>query len=200
IVQEFIDFPLEFGIFYAKLPDENSGKILSITGKEFLTYKADGTSTLRNFIEKNTRAFFRKNYLLDKFKNELDLIHPKGQKILLEPVGNHNRGTMFYDASILISNQLTKKINEISSQIKGFHYGRFDVKAKSEEDLKNGKFIILEINGANSEATHIYDPKYSLIQAYKEVKRHLDIQYKIAQNQPKNHSERAFFKAIWKRI
>src|SRR5690606_28310083 len=48
IVQEFIDFPLEFGIFYAKLPDENSGKILSITGKEFLTYKADGTSTLRN--------------------------------------------------------------------------------------------------------------------------------------------------------
>lgn len=200
IIQEFIRFPFEFGVFYAKLPNENSGKILSITGKEFLKYEANGNSTLRNFIEVNTRAFFRKEYLLEKFKNELNVIHPKGTKILLEPVGNHNRGTMFYDASHLISKELIQKIDEISNQISGFNYGRFDLKSNSEEDLKKGKFIILEVNGANSEATHIYDPKYSLIQAYKEVKKHLDIQFQIARNQPKNYSSKEFYKAILKRI
>lgn len=200
IIQEFIDLPYEFGVFYAKLPNDNSGKILSVTGKEFLQFESDGKLTLRDFIDQNIRAYFRKEYLLKKFENELDKIYPKGTKILLEPVGNHNRGTMFYDASHLISEKLVQKINEISHQIDGFYYGRFDVKAKSEEDLKKGNFIILEVNGANSEATHIYDPKYSLIQAYKEVKRHLEFQFKISKMNSKNYSEREFFKAIGKRI
>lgn len=200
IIQEFIDLPFEFGVFYVKLPNENSGKILSITGKEFLQFESDGNSTLRDFINQNTRAYFRKEYLLKKFENELDIVHAKGRKILLEPIGNHNRGTMFYDASDLISEQLTQKINEVSEKIEGFYYGRFDVKSKSEEDLKNGNFIILEVNGANSEATHIYDPKYNLFKAYKEVKRHLDFQYIISKMNSKNYSEKEFSKAIWKRI
>lgn len=200
IIQEFIELPCEFGVFYAKLPNKKSGEILSITGKEFLQFESDGNSTLRNFIEQNTRASFRKEYLFEKFKNEFDLIHPEGTKILLEPVGNHNRGTIFYDASHLISEKLIQKIDEISNKISGFNYGRFDVKAESEENLKNGEFIILEVNGANSEATHIYDPKYSLIQAYKEVKRHLDVQYRIAKRNPKNYSHKEFVKVILKKI
>lgn len=200
IIQKFIDFPLEFGVFYAKLPDENLGKILSITGKEFLQFESDGNSTLKDFIEENTRAYFRKKYLLKKNENQLDEVYPKGTRILLEPIGNHNRGTMFYDASDLISEKLNQKINEISEKIEGFCYGRFDVKTKSIEDLKNGKIVILEVNGANSEATHIYDPKYSLIQAYKEVKRHLDIQFQIAKRNPKTYSNKEFIKIILKRI
>ncbi len=200
IVQEFLDLPLEFGVFYAKLPHENSGKIISITGKNFLQFESDGISTLRDFIEKNTRAYFRKDYLFKKFENQLDIIYPKGTEILLEPIGNHNRGTMFYDASHLISDRLAEKINEISNQINGFNYGRFDVKSKSTEDFQNGNFIILEINGANSEATHIYDEKYNLLQAYREVKRHLDIQFQIAKMNRKNYSDKEFYMAIWKRI
>ena len=62
----------------------------------------------------------------------------------------------------------------------GFYYGRIDLKAKSLEDFQNGNFVILEINGANSEATHIYDPNFNLIKAYKEVIKHLNYQHKIA--------------------
>lgn len=199
ILQEFVDFPLEFGIFYAQT-DENSGEILSITGKEFLVYKADGNSTLEEFVLSNPRSISRINYLKEKFGSDWKKIHPKGTEILLEPIGNHNRGTKFFDASYLISNELTKVISEIANNIEGFHYGRFDVKSKSEKDLKSGKFIILEINGANSEPTHIYDPDFSLVQAYKEVKRHFDIQYKISQKQPKYYSSSAFYKAILKRL
>lgn len=199
IIQEFIDLPFEFGVFYVKFP-ESSGQILSITGKEFLEFESDGNSTLRNFVENNIRAYPRKDYLFQKFKDLLDTIYPKGTKILLEPIGNHNRGTMFYDASNLISNDLILKLDEISEQIDGFNYGRFDVKTSSEEDLKKGNFIILEINGANSEATHIYDPNYNLIRAYREVKRHLDFQFQIAKMNPKKYSDFEFYKAVLKRM
>lgn len=200
IVQKFIDLPLEFGIFYAKLPKENHGEILSITGKKFLEFEGNGVLNLKKFIESNIRAKSRKDYLLKKYEDQLDLVLPKGMKLLLEPVGNHNRGTMFYDASDLISEELRHQINEISGKINDFFFGRFDVKAQSEEELKNGNFIILEVNGANSEATHIYDPEYNLLQAYKEVKRHLDIQYLIAKKNPKKYSSKEFYHAIFKRL
>ena len=53
-------------------------------------------------------------------------------------------------------------------------------KKQRVEDLQNGNFVILEINGANSEATHIYDPSFNLVKAYKEVIRHLNYQHKIS--------------------
>lgn len=200
IIQEFVDFPLEFGIFYARIPGEEKGNILSVTGKEFLAFVSDGKTTLRKFIETHPRSRNRTAYLFNKFKDELDIIYPEGTKILLEPIGNHNRGTRFFDASYLISDELTEKTDFISKQISGFHYGRFDVKAGSVEDFRKGNFIILEINGANSEPTHIYDSGFSLSEAYKEVKRHLDIQYKISGKNPKRHSSGEFYKAVFRKI
>src|SRR5690606_24422615 len=177
-----------------------SGEILSITGKEFLIYKADGKSTLEEFVSKNPRAFSRMSYLNEKFKMDWHTVHPKGTKILLEPIGNHNRGTRFLDASQLISPELTKAITNIANQIEGFHYGRFDIKTTSVEEFQQGKFKILEVNGANSEPTHIYDEKFSLIQAYKQVKRHLDLQYKISKKHSKTHYSKAFYKAVIERL
>lgn len=200
IIQEYVDLPLEFGIFYARIPGEESGKILSVTGKDFLKFVSDGKTTLRKFIENHPRTQRRVNYLLNKFKNQLDLIHPKGWEILLEPIGNHNRGTKFYDASYLISNKLIIQTDFITKQIQGFYYGRLDVKTASIEDFKKGNFKILEINGSNSEPTHIYDPGFSLLHAYKEVKRHLDLQYMISKKNIRNYSEKEFYKAIRKRI
>lgn len=200
IIQEFVDLPLEFGIFYARIPGIENGKILSVTGKEFLTFVSDGKTTLRKFIKNHPRAKKRKKYLLQEFENQLDKIYPKGIEILLEPVGNHNRGTKFYDASDLISEELIQKINFIAKEIEGFYYGRLDVKATSTENLKNGHFTIMEINGANSEPTHIYDPDFPLWKAYREVKRHLDIQYKISRKNQKNYSSKDFYKAILKRV
>ena len=200
MIQEYVDFPFEFDVFYAKIPNENSGKILSVTGKEFLTYKSDGKTSLRKFIENHPRTKRRIDYLNEKFKNQLDEIPEKNEKILLEPIGNHNRGTRFYDASELVTKKLNEKIDEISKQIPGFYYGRFDVKANSIEQFQAGEFKILEINGANSEPTHIYDSKFSLFQAYKEVKRHLDIQYKIAKKNPKTYSSTEFYRSVIQHI
>ena len=180
ILQEYINYPLEFGVFYVRLPKETKGKIISITAKDFLTIIGDGKQSLKELIENNLRAFYRKEYLFDRYKNDLNSILEKGQQILLEPIGNHSRGTTFLDGSNLRTSILEEKIDAIAQKVDGFFYGRIDLKAKNLKEFQNGKFVILEINGVNSEATHIYDPNFNLIKAYKEVLRHLNYQYKIA--------------------
>jgi hypothetical protein len=53
--------------------------------------------------------------------------------------------------------------------------------------LENGKnFSIVELNGAASEPTHIYDPKHSLWFAWKELARHITYMYEISEQNHKN--------------
>jgi hypothetical protein len=47
-------------------------------------------------------------------------------------------------------------------------------------------FSIVELNGAASEPTHIYDPKHSLWFAWKELARHITMMYKISVMNHKN--------------
>lgn len=184
ILQEYIQSNFEFGVFYVRLPNEEKGKIISITAKDFLTFTGDGKSTLKELIDQNLRAFYRKEYLVKRFKNDLNSVLQKDEKLLVEPIGNHSRGTTFLDGSSFKTSKLEETIDQIAQKIDGFYYGRIDLKAKSLEDFQNGNFVILEINGANSEATHIYDPSFNLVKAYKEVIKHLNYQHKIA---VKNH-------------
>ena len=57
-----------------------------------------------------------------------------------------------------------------------------------EELAKGENFSIIEINGAGSEATHIYDPKHSLFFAWKEIIKHWSLLNKISiDNYKKGH-------------
>ena len=180
LLQDFIDDPLEFGLFYVRYPKEENGKLISITAKEFLWITGDGKTTLRNFINQNPRIKSTRRELHKKFENRLDEILRFDEKLLLSEIGNHYRGTKFLDASDLITDQLSEKVDQLIKDIPHFYYGRLDVKTKSIEDLQNGKFVILEVNAANSEATQLYDPKYSVFDAWKIATNLLKIQYTVA--------------------
>jgi hypothetical protein len=66
-------------------------------------------------------------------------------------------------------------------QIPGFYFGRLDVMYNTLEELEQGiNFSIVELNGAASEPTHIYDPKHSLLFAWKELARHITFMYEIS--------------------
>ena len=186
-IQEFIDLDFEFGILYHRMPDEEMGKITSIVQKGFLYVTGDGTSTLHDLMSQEIRIAHRLDYFEKKFKKDLDLVVLKGVKKYLEPIGNHCRGTTFYNANHLINEQLTKIFNAIALQVMGYYYGRFDLKVNSIEDLYEGNNMkIIELNGVSSEVAHIYDPDYKLIQAYKDVITHMKYIYKIAR---KNHEK-----------
>ena len=115
------------------------------------------------------------------YGERLNEILADGENFVLVPYGNHVRGAKFVDASHLIDEQLTDTIDKICSQVGGFYYGRLDIRYNTWEELREGKNLsIIELNGAGSEPTHIYDPKHSIFFAWKEIIRHLNILWKIS--------------------
>ncbi len=181
LVQECIDYPFEIGVFYYRMPNQNKGVISGIVNKEFLIVVGNDINTVKELIEQNPRFALQLSTLKKKYGNKLNDVLPINAKLNLVPFGNHVRGSKFTDVSYRITEKLTQSINDICLQIPDFHFGRLDIMFNSWEDLEQGKnFSIIELNGAGSEPTHIYDPKHSIFFAWKEIIRHYDILYKIS--------------------
>lgn len=182
LIQEYIDFPEEAGIFYVRIPGESLGKITGIVRKEFVIVEGDGHSTLRELIESNPRFSLQMKALEKEYAEQLNSIPVKNDKINLVPYGNHARGSKFTDETIRVNDKLTSSINNICTKVPEFYYGRMDIRFKSFADLENGEnFSIIELNGAGSDPTHIYDPKHSIFFAWKEIIRHLNMLFKVSQ-------------------
>jgi hypothetical protein len=187
ILQEFIEYPIELGVLFYRLPNEPAGQVSSITLKNFLSVSGDGQSTIQELLAQNTRARFQLNRLKKELGGQMQTVLSKGEKRLLEPIGNHCRGTEFINANHLITKDLNQIFTEISLEIEGFYYGRFDLKVSSYEDLAAGKNIkIMELNGISSEPGHVYDTRYTLWQAYRDIMRHW---YLIWQISRQNHAQ-----------
>jgi len=181
LVQGLIPYENEVGIFYVRYPNEKSGRITGIVSKEFLIITGDGISTIEQIIKKNPRYELQFKALQLEYGTELLAILPKGERLNLVPYGNHARGAKFIDGSHWISPKLTKTINEMCLQIPGFYFGRLDVMYNTWEELERGEnFSVVELNGAASEPTHIYDPRHSLFFAWKELARHITYMYEIS--------------------
>jgi hypothetical protein len=182
IIQAFVDYELELGVFYYRFPNQSKGVISSIVRKGFLTVTGDGKSTLKQLIENYPRARFRLSYLENKFAYRINAIVPKGETIELEGIGNHSRGTTFLNANQLINDQLRHVFDGISKRIDGFYFGRFDLRCKSIEDLCRGENIrILELNGAGAEPAHIYQPGFSFWEGQKVLLYHWKVLYQISE-------------------
>ena len=182
ILQEYIDFPNECGIFYHKIPGEKLGKITSLTLKKYLSVTGNGISTLNDLIRSNSRA---QNYLKNTLEiniERLSTVISNNEEVLLNVIGNHSKGTQFINGNQLISKKLTSLLNKLSNDIDGWNYGRIDVKFNNFDDLENGKnFKILEINGIIAEPTHIYDANSgTYFKALLEIKKHWKLMYEIS--------------------
>lgn len=181
ILQEYVDFQFEIGIFYFRLPNNNSGSIPSITIKEFLSVTGDGVKTLEELVNEKPRAILQREKIKYNFKELWEKVIPNGEKMVLEFIGNHNRGTKFINGNFLYDEKLLKVFDELNRRMPGFYFGRFDIRANSIEDLKSGKnFKILEVNGVGAEPTHVYDPNYKLLRAWQETLYLWKIMYVIA--------------------
>ena len=194
LVQEYIAYNNEIGVFYYKYPNQNVGQISGIVYKEMLAIKGNGFSNMETLIKQNPRANFQLKALQLNYGDTLKKVLALQEVFNLVPFGNHSRGAKFIDAKHLITPKLVNKINEICNNIPHFYFGRLDIKYNTIEDLEDGKnFSIIELNGAGSEPTHIYDPKHSLFFAWREISRHLNIQYKISTiNNKKGHRYLSF--------
>ena len=180
-IQEFVPYEMEAGIFYYRYPHQETGRISGIVGKDFLQVTGDGKRCIRELISTSPRAILQKAALQKEYGEALGEVLAEGTRRILVPYGNHARGAMFTDESGRIDEALTDQMDAVCRQIPGFYFGRLDIRFKSWEDLRAGRhFSILEVNGAGSEPTHIYDPGHSLFFAWKEIIRHWVILFRIS--------------------
>lgn len=187
LLQKFVPYKNEVGIFYYRLPGSKSGHISGIVGKEFLSVTGDGKLTVTELMLKDARCLLQLSSLELSHSELLRTIPGQDEQQLLVPFGNHARGAKFIDLSHLITAELTQSIDLICQETKGFYFGRLDVMYDSWDDLSKGiNFSVVELNGASSEPTHIYDPRHSLLFAWKEIIRHWRILYQISEA---NHRE-----------
>lgn len=166
IAQEYCPHKSELGLFYAKLPGKKPS-IFSTTGKIFPTITGDGHTTLGDLILQDRRAGMIASTYFKRFADQLDTIPAKGKTIKLVESGNHCQGSIFEDHQHLVTPKTQNHLFKIAQSMPGFYIGRFDIRYESMQQLEKGHFKIIEINAAGSEATHIYDAKLPLAQAYK---------------------------------
>ncbi len=170
----------EFGVFYYRHLGEPNGRVFSITEKRLPVLTGDGKQTLEELIWNDGRAVCMADFYCRKNADRLNKILAPGETIQLVELGTHCRGAIFLDGSAAITAELTERIDRISKTFEGFYFGRYDIRTPSVEDLMAGRNLkIVELNGVSSEATHIYDPKLSLFQAYRVLFEQWRIAYEL---------------------
>ena len=181
LVQAFVDYPKELGVFYVRYPNEQNGKITGIVEKEFLSVTGDGVSNIETLLYRTPRYVLQIPVLKKVLGEGMNRVLKEGENEVLVPYGNHVRGSLFLDSTYKRNKEIETVIDNACKSINGFYYGRLDVRFNSFEDLaNNANWSIIELNGAGSEPTHMYDPKHSLFFAWKEIVRHWRILYKIS--------------------
>ncbi len=167
IVQDLSLFPREAGIFYVRHPKKNAGQIFSITDKIFPTVTGDGYRNLGDLILKDRRARIIASTYFARLRNRLNDVPKDGEVVSLTECGNHCQGAIFLNGKNLLTPDLTAAIHEVATHLPHFYFGRLDIRYKDSESLMKGEnFEIVEINGAGSEATHIWDARTRLWEAY----------------------------------
>ncbi len=180
MLQEFIPLEKEAGLFYVRHPDEPSGRITSLTLKRTPFVVGDGRSTLRRLILADPRAARLAHLYLPRLAARLAEVPAQGVPTPLLFVGNHCKGSIFRNGADHITPALTVRVERLARALPDFHFGRIDVRFASLAELRKGKgFRVIEINGAGSEATHVWDPSTTLWQAWRSQFHHYGLAYRI---------------------
>jgi hypothetical protein len=170
MLQRYLDEPGEAGIFYVRDPQQARGWLLGILLRHYPRVIGDGSSTVAQLVAGDLRL---QRALRDGDKHEChfdaEQVPAAGESVRLSLIGSTRVGGLYEDGGELKSEALLAVIDAIARDMPQFHIGRFDVRYRTLQDLRRGRFTIMEVNGAGSEAVHAWDPKYSLRQTYRMV-------------------------------
>ncbi|WP_233582076.1 MULTISPECIES: D-alanine--D-alanine ligase [unclassified Asaia] len=180
LAQALATGPVEAGLFYIREPGAAGGRITSITYKESPVLEGDGVATIRALIARDARTNLLPDIYLPRLKDRLETVPAAGERVQLVFTGNHCKGSIFRDGRKDATAALTARLDAIIGDVREFHFGRIDVKAASVEALRRGEdFEIIELNGVGSEATHIWDSRTTLWEAYRAQFYHYRAAFRI---------------------
>ncbi len=164
LLQDFVPGPMEAGLFYMRRPSETHGTLIAMAVRHQPSVVGDGTSSLAALIEADARlARARRHYSVGP------RVPATGERVVLTTVASLRVGGRYEDAMRLRTPALAGRVDAIARSMKGFNFGRLDVRFTNEAALRAGKFRIIEINGAGSEAIQFWDPSRRFLDAYRGV-------------------------------
>lgn len=200
LIQRYVPGPHELGIFYYRFPHQSQGRIFAITEKIFPIVVGDGQRTIEELVWNDARARFIAAKYLHRFHQRRKEVLSPGEMLKLVEAGNHAQGCIFRDGAHLWSEALERSIDNISQRLQGFFIGRYDIRYSSEHDLRAGRgFSIIELNGAASEATNIYDARNSILAAYRTLFRQWELVFAIGAANRRTGSSPTKLTLLWRK-
>lgn len=207
LVQRFHPGPHEAGVLWSRVPikgrpvSECPAEIFTVTRKIFPAVMGDGERTLEHLIWEHPRYRMQAHVFLKRFANDVDRVPASGEVVRLGVAGNHCQGSMFLDGSELVSNELTRLLNELLSEAggRGLDFGRLDIRYTEDDQLRLGRGLaIVELNGTMSESTNMYDPGKSIFWTYRVLARHWRRLYRIGHKRRNEGVRPASFFGLWR--
>jgi hypothetical protein len=170
VLQQYLSDENEAGVFYARDPDTRQGRVTGLALRYYPRVTGDGSSTLETLIRNDGRAARVLASPAHACAHDLARVPAAGETVRLATIGSTRVGGLYRDGSCLISDELTRAIDAIASDMPDFHFGRFDIRFRSPQALCAGtQFTIMEINGAGSEAIQAWDPGTGLIKGFRMI-------------------------------
>ena len=168
LIQENISHGEELGIFWIRNPSEEQGQISSITTKKYPQVLGDGVKNLQQLIQLDKRLKLYQKYLFSIIEDR-SYIPKNGAVYVIHQIGNHCKGTQFFDGRELMTPELNDLINEVFSKVSGVFYGRLDVKIQFSQGIPIKESLkIIEFNGVMAEPAHIYGNSW-IFNAWKDI-------------------------------
>lgn len=162
IVQKFTAFEHECGVFYVR--HKGVAKITGINKKHFPTVRGNGIDSVQVLAEQHPRYTAHWDSFLQNI--DTDEVLAEGQEKRLSFIGSHTLGCKFTDDTSLLTAELETAVFKLFESQPGFNFGRVDLKFADDAAFQRGEFVVIEVNGVASLPTHMFDPNYSVWQAY----------------------------------
>ncbi len=167
LLQRFAREKNEAGLLYVREAGAASGRVCALTVRHAPHVVGDGMSSVGHLIDADERARRKAAVYREALGDEVIARVPAaGVLVALTTVASVRVGGRYEDLTAMITPALEAAVDAIARSIGEFHYGRFDVKFETMADLQAGRFTIIEINGAGSEAIQFWDPRLSMLQAF----------------------------------
>ncbi|WP_210542567.1 hypothetical protein [Rhodoferax sp. PAMC 29310] len=180
LLQRYVAFEGEAGVFYCRHPYERTGQVPSITLKYFPYVHGDGVRTLRELILADPRAGRLAHLYLPRHAARLDTVPAKDEPVRLAFAGSHSRGAIFRNGTDLVTPAMAARFDMIAKSIPEFYFGRFDIRFEDFARVQQGEgFTIVEANGAGAESTHIWDRKTNLLTAWADLMKQYRLLFQI---------------------
>lgn len=181
LVQDLVELPIEYGIFYVRYPSSRQGVITGVFMRESMEVFGDGLTPLKELILRHPYASKKADHWLKKHADLLDWIPADREKFVISYAINRSRGARLRNVSHEADETLARFFDRISLHQGNFFWGRYDVKCSSLAELKEGKnYYILEYNGAGASPSQIYHDGKTIFEAYRVILDHWRMMFEIS--------------------